>query len=350
MSVVGGWQREVDLQGRNSFRLPARAECYLELADPAELDAVRRAFPSGPTLVLGEGSNLLLGGDVPGLTLAPRFAGRLRSREAEGTRIRLMAGERWHEAVCWTLEQGLGGLENLALIWGHCGAAPIQNIGAYGVELERYVDAVEVYDWSCGKIRRLGRGECGFGYRDSVFKHWSAAFVVVAIELWLPERWSPVLGYAGLDARLEALHPGLPPTPIRIAEAVMSLRREKLPDPATAPNAGSCFHNPIVSAVEAVRLQAAWPGLPTWMQPDGRVKLGAAWLIERAGCKGLRVGDAGVSEQHALVLVNHGGATGTQMIALMREVRRRVRACFGVALTPEPRLLPNPDSAVTLDP
>lgn len=343
------WQREVELQGRNSFRLPARAECYLELLDPAGLDVVRRAFPSGPMLVLGEGSNLLLGGDVPGLTLAPRFAGRQWRRELGGTRVRLMAGERWHEAVCWTLEQGLGGLENLALIWGHCGAAPIQNIGAYGVELERYIDAVEVYDWSVGRIRRLGPAECGFAYRDSVFKRWPGAFVVVAIELWLPEPWSPVLGYAGLEARLEALHPGRPPTPARVAEAVMSLRREKLPDPQTTPNAGSFFHNPIVSAVEAARLQAAWPGLPTWRQPDGRVKLGAAWLIERAGCKGLRIGDAGVSERHALVLVNHGGATGAQMLDLMREVQHRVQACFGVALSPEPRLLPQPDSVATLE-
>lgn len=333
-------QRDVELRARNSFRLPARAECLVELDDPARLDALRAQFPQGPALVLGEGSNLLLAGDVPGLTLAPRFLGRSLRRESGQIRVRLMAGERWHAAVLWTLQQGVGGLENLALIWGHCGAAPIQNIGAYGVELERYVAVVEVYDWHSGRVLRLRREDCAFGYRDSCFKHWAGPCVVLAIELCLPEPWTPVLGYAGLESRLTALFPGQPPTPSRIAAAVMSLRQEKLPDPQAMPNAGSFFHNPIVDAESAQRLLTQWPSLPHWPQVDGRVKLGAAWLIEQAGCKGLRVGDAAVSTQHALVLVNLGAACGSEVLAVMQEVQRQVAARFGVSLSPEPRLLP----------
>ncbi|MCU0755694.1 MAG: UDP-N-acetylmuramate dehydrogenase [Xanthomonadales bacterium] len=341
-------EREVELRARNTFRLPARAECFVELDDPAGLESLRQQFPQGPTLVLGEGSNLLLTGDVPGLTLAPRFSGRELLVEADRFRVRLMAGERWHAAVMWTLEQGVGGLENLALIWGHCGAAPIQNIGAYGVELERFIDTVEVYDWQRGRVLRLRHADCAFGYRDSCFKRWPGAFVVLAIELCLPRRWTPVLGYAGLDARLITLFAGQPPTPARIAEAVMSLRREKLPDPHAMPNAGSFFHNPIVDAGLALALLREWPGLPNWPQSDGRVKLGAAWLIEQAACKGLSVGDAAVSSQHALVLVNRGRAVGAEVLGLMQEVQARVAARFGVQLSPEPCLLPCRSAAATL--
>lgn len=341
-------RRGVDLQHRHTFRLPARAECFVELDDPAELPALREQFPEGPTLVLGEGSNLLLTDDVPGLTLAPRFRGRTLKAEPGGTRIRLMAGERWHEAVLWTLAQGLGGLENLALIWGHCGAAPIQNIGAYGIELECFVETVEVYDWQSGRLRRLRREECEFGYRDSCFKRWPGAFVIVAIELLLPTAWMPVLGYAGLQARLERLFPGQAPTPSKIAEAVMSLRREKLPDPEAMPNAGSFFQNPIVPASQALGLLQEFPQLPHWPHSGDLVKLGAAWLIEQAGCKGLRRGDAGVSAQHALVLVNHGSASGAEVWSLVREVQARVHARFGVELSPEPLLLPETGAAATL--
>lgn len=341
-------QHDVELTSRNTFRLPAHAECFVELEDPAGLPALRERFPQGPTLVLGEGSNLLLTGDLRGLILAPRFRGRGLQPDAAGTRLRLMAGERWHEAVMWSLDQGLGGLENLALIWGHCGAAPIQNIGAYGVELERCIETVEVYDWTSGRVLRLGRDQCDFGYRDSCFKRWPGAFVVLAIELWLPARWSPVLGYAGLQARLDQLSPGQPATPARVAEAVMSLRREKLPDPLVVPNVGSCFHNPVIGAAQAEALLSSHPRLPHWPQADGRIKLAAAWLIEQAGCKGLRIGDAGVSETHALVLVNHGAAQGGELLALVQTVQARVAAAFGLHLTPEPRLLPERASPATL--
>lgn len=333
-------RQQVELRERNTFRLPARAEHYIELDDPEALSAVRLRFPNGPTLVLGEGSNLVLTGDLPGLTLRPSFRGRWLRRERGLIHLRLMAGERWHDAVQWTVDQGVGGLENLALIWGDCGAAPIQNIGAYGLELADVIRTVEVYDWTSDRVRRLDRRECGFGYRDSVFKHWDGALVVQAIELQLPEAWVPRLGYAGVAAMLESRHPGVPPTPQRVADAIMALRLQKLPDPARWPNAGSFFHNPIVPAALAQRLRTQHPRLPAWPQADGTAKLSAGWLIEQAGCKGLRVGDAGVSEQHALVLINHGRASGADVLRLMQQVQDQVATHFGVALVPEPRVLP----------
>jgi UDP-N-acetylmuramate dehydrogenase len=341
-------QRDVELIARNTFRLPARAELFAEPADLADLDPLRRQFPNGPTLVLGEGSNLVLTADVPGLTLAPAFRGRWLRRERDAVELRLMAGERWHEAVMWSIAEGLGGLENLALIWGHCGAAPIQNIGAYGVELQDFVSAVEVCDWRSGRQRRLSKADCEFAYRDSIFKRWDGPFVVQAIELRLPAHWTPRLGYAGIEAMLETLAPGAPLTPARVAAAVIALRQQKLPDPAVLPNVGSFFHNPQVDAGLAAALRADCPSLPMWPQPDGRVKLSAGWLIEQAGCKGLRVGDACVSAQHALVLVNHGAASGAQVLALMGQVQSEVAGRFGVQLSPEPRVLPLPRPATTL--
>lgn len=340
---VAGLRHGVELDDLNTFRLPAKAEHYVDLDDPAALDALRAAFPEGPTLVLGEGSNLVLAGDVPGLTLRPRYHGRWLRRERGQIGLRLMAGERWHDAVLWSIDQGVGGLENLALIWGCCGAAPIQNIGAYGVEIGEFVHAVEVYDWRTGRIRRLSRADCEFAYRDSVFKRWDGPLVVIAIELLLPAHWQPRLEYAGVAGLLEARDPGLPPTPMRVAAAVMALRREKLPDPAELPNVGSFFHNPVVPAEVADVLRREFPQLPLWAQPDGRMKLSAGWLIEQAGCKGLREGDAGVSVRHALVLVNHGKATGAQVLGLMRRVQSAVAGRFGVALSVEPRVLPSTD-------
>jgi UDP-N-acetylmuramate dehydrogenase len=341
-------RHDIELLAQNTFRLPARAEQFVELTDPADLETLRRQFPEGPTLVLGEGSNLVLAADVPGLTLAPRLRGRWLRREADAVVLRLMAGERWHDTVLWSIAEGVGGLENLALIWGHCGAAPIQNIGAYGVELQEVIDVVEVCDWRSGRLHRLPAQDCEFAYRDSRFKRWDGPFLVLAIELRLPLRWSPRLGYAGIGAMLETLYPGAAPTPARVAEAVIALRRQKLPDPALLPNVGSFFHNPLVSSGQAAELRLRYPELPAWPQPDGRVKLSAGWLIEQAGCKGWRHGDAGVSERHALVLVNHGVASGADVLALMRRVQSEVSVRFGVQLQPEPRVLPLPASATTL--
>jgi UDP-N-acetylmuramate dehydrogenase len=330
---------------RNTFGVPASASALIETDDPADLpglfeDELRGASP----LILGGGSNLLI---VEGPRVALRLDNRaMRVLEDDGERglIRADAGADWHALVLWTLEQGYAGLENLALIPGSVGAAPIQNIGAYGVEVGERIHAVEAFERDSGAFRRFDAAECAFAYRDSLFKRDPDRWLIVAVEFALPraERVPAEalrLDYAGIRDELKAI--GAPKTgPREIAEAVIRLRRRKLPDPDVIGNAGSFFKNPIVAADRAEALQVLHPGLPVFRGDSaGTKKLSAAWLIETAGWKGHRDGDAGVSDKHALVLVNHGGATGAELLALARRIVGDVQKKFGVALEPEPRIV-----------
>jgi UDP-N-acetylmuramate dehydrogenase len=239
--------------------------------------------------------------------------------------------------VHWSLGHGFAGLENLVLIPGSVGAAPIQNIGAYGVEVREFVETVEAFDRRAGKLMRLGNADCAFAYRDSVFKREPGRYVVTAAEFLLPRRRELRLDYAGIGEELAAM--GLDsPSHAAVADAVMRLRTRKLPNPALIGNAGSFFKNPVVEAALAAELVRANPALPSWPAAEYR-KLSAAWLIESCDFKGLREGDAGVSTQHALVLVNHGNATGAQIWALAQRIQASVKQRFGVMLEPEPLVL-----------
>jgi UDP-N-acetylmuramate dehydrogenase len=241
--------------------------------------------------------------------------------------------------VDWTLDQGLQGLENLALIPGQAGAAPIQNIGAYGVEVGRFIAAVHAYDRVTGGFTRLDHAQCAFGYRDSIFKREPERWIVTALELRLPRGGKTNLGYAGLREELGVMGE-LEATPRNVAAAVRRIRRRKLPDPAVTGNAGSFFKNPVVARTVAAALQERFAGLPVFPAAGGdERKLSAAWLIEQAGWRGYRDGDAGISAQHALVLVNLGHATGAQLLAVARRVMASVREKFGVTLEPEPRIV-----------
>ena len=286
-------------------------------------------------LVLGEGSNVLLTRDVPGLVV------RIRHDAVEPLRdghVRVGAGANWHQFVRWSLDQGYTGLENLALVPGTVGAAPIQNIGAYGTELAEFVHAIRAYDRTRRAWTVLAPADCAFGYRDSVFKRNPDRFVVAAVEFVLPRERSLRTDYSGVREELDAM--GIAqPTATDVADAVERLRRRKLPDPAVLGNAGSFFKNPIVSDVRAQSLLSHYDAMPHWATGDGRVKLSAAWLIERVGLKGVRDGDAGISMGHALVLVNHGRATGDALWALAQRVQRAVQKEFGVLLEPEPRVV-----------
>ncbi|MFC3715925.1 UDP-N-acetylmuramate dehydrogenase [Luteimonas soli] len=349
--------RDVDLTTRNTFGVPARAPVLVEVDDAA---ALPRLFADGivdaadpALLVLGGGSNLLFAGDAPGPVLA------LTAQNVETgdggddiVLVRASAGVPWHGFVMHTLSLGLCGLENLALIPGTVGAAPIQNIGAYGVEVRERVHAVEVFERATGKVRRLAPEECGFAYRDSAFKCDPRRWIVTAVEFALSRRPAPMLDYAGLRDELAAMDVATP-TAAQVAGAVIRIRRRKLPDPAVLGNAGSFFKNPIVPASQAETLGAANPRLPvfpvaalpadaaTHGEADGDAtrKLSAAWLIDACGWKGHRDGDAGVSPDHALVLVNHGAATGSQLLALARRITASVHERFGVTLEPEPRII-----------
>lgn len=330
------------LTGRNTFRFPVRAKLLAEVRRASALPELF-AFPmlrEGPVLVLGEGSNLLLVDDVPGVVVSlAMHAITIVSEDESGVLVRGEAGVPWNDFVQFTLGHGLGGLENLSLIPGTVGASPIQNIGAYGVEVAEYIETVEAFDREQLRLERLDRGQCAFGYRDSLFKRQAGRWVVTAVEFRLPRKAPLRLDYAGIREELAAM--GVEhPRPSQVAEAVIRLRTRKLPNPALVGNAGSFFKNPIVEQETARELLARHPGLPVFTSGEsGQAKLSAAWLIEACGWKGHREGDAGVSEQHALVLVNHGSASGREVLELARRVAASVLERFGVRLEPEPRVI-----------
>jgi len=332
-------RQDVALDSLNTLRLPARAAWFAAVDDVDGLRAVLDdpRVAGLPRLVIGGGSNLVLTGDFPGLVLHVAFHGRSRVQEdAEAFFVRAGGGENWHDFVRWTLEMGWPGLENLSLIPGTVGAAPVQNIGAYGIEMAEHFYSLRAYDLETGKTVGFDKRDCAFGYRDSFFKQAGAGrYLIAAVTFRLPKAWKANTGYADVARELETR--GIKqPNALQVSDAVIAIRRRKLPDPAEIGNAGSFFKNPVVDAAEHARLIALHPGLPSYPQADGQVKLAAGWLIEQAGWKGRRLGPVGCYDKQALVLVNHGGATGADVIATSAAVRADVRARFGVELEPEP--------------
>jgi len=327
------------LDSFNTFGLAARARHYLRVTDASQLAALRADpdLSSLPRLVLGGGSNMVLTRDVDGLVLHMVGQGRAVLGEEQGRiLVRAQAGENWHGFVQYTLEQGLGGLENLSLIPGTVGAAPIQNVGAYGVETKDVFHSLRAFDMASGELRTLDAAACRFGYRDSLFKHPAGRdLIVLDVTFALPVAWQPNLRYAELaNAAREA---GLEhPTPQQIGQLVESIRRRKLPDPKQIGNAGSFFKNPVVSGAACARLLEHFPDLVHHAQPDGTEKLAAGWLIDQCGWKGRSLGAAGVYPKQALVLVNLGGATGLDVVRLAEAIQSDVAARYGVALEPEP--------------
>ena len=327
------------LRGLNSFGVDARARLFCRVRGANELAALagEPKLAGLPRLVLGGGSNLLLTGDFDGLVIKVEVPGLHELGEAgDAWRIEVGAGENWHATVERLLAMDRPGLENLALIPGNCGAAPIQNIGAYGMELAERFDSLLAWDCETQQAVRMSSADCDFGYRDSVFKRGLAGRrVVLGITLALPRQWQPIAGYADVAHELKAR--GIAQPGARdIFDAVVAIRRRKLPDPATTGNAGSFFKNPIVTREAHRALIAHHPSLVGYPLPGGRVKLAAAWLIDAAGLKGVTRGRAGVYEKQALVLVNRGGATGAEILALAREVQDKVAEKFGLWLEPEP--------------
>lgn len=330
---------DFSLASLNTFRIPARARHYLRVDAAADLEALRRdpALAGLPRLVLGGGSNMLFTRDFDGLVLHMTGLGKEVLGERDGRiLVRAQAGENWHAIVQWTLAQGLGGLENLSLIPGTVGAAPIQNVGAYGTETRDVFHSLSAYDMDSGELRTLDAAACRFAYRDSIFKHPEGrGLVVLDVTFALPADWRPNLRYAELARAVEEA--GLAaPTPQEIGRTVEAIRRRKLPDPAEIGNAGSFFKNPIVSREHCARLLAQYPELVHHAQPDGSEKLAAGWLIDRCGWKGRALGAAGVYPKQALVLVNLGGARGEDVVRLARAIQADVAAKYGVELEPEP--------------
>jgi UDP-N-acetylmuramate dehydrogenase len=342
MSTAYTILEHANLAWRNTLRIAATARWFVTLNELAALPTVL-ALPElagVPWLVLGEGSNVLFTADHPGVVLTIAASGvQISPRRDGNAAVVAEAGADWDGLVDQTLRSGWSGLENLALIPGRVGAAPIQNIGAYGVELDEFVESVTAWDRITGDVHILARAECGFGYRDSRFKRETDRWIVMHVELRLPKVRELKLDYAGVREELAAMGAATP-DPIAVAAAVRRIRRRKLPDPANIGNVGSFFKNPVVPARTADALEADNPGLPVYATgTPGRSKLSAAWLIEACGWRGRRIGDAGVADRHALVLVNHGTATGTELLELARRIAASVAERFGVQLEPEPRIV-----------
>jgi UDP-N-acetylmuramate dehydrogenase len=336
---MGGYTliENAPLVTRNTLRVAARARLLAEVRDAAKLPELLDfpAVRNGPLLVLGEGSNLLLTKDFDGTVIAMATRGVQVEQDGEVARIAVAAGERWDDFVRWTLGQGFAGLENLILIPGTVGAAPIQNIGAYGTEVAEFIESVEAWDLDERRVVSLDNASCAFAYRNSLFKREPGRYIVTAVRFALPRAHALRLDYAGIREELARMGVDKP-APFHVAEAVVHLRTRKLPDPAVIGNAGSFFKNPVVEAALGESLKHEHPELVAWPGSDGRWKLSAAWLIEAAGFKGCRDGDAGISNRHALVLVNHGHASGAELWALAQQVIAGVEARFGVRLEPEP--------------
>ncbi len=334
----------LDLQPLNTLRLPCRPQAYWRLKDMEDLQRLARCALGGqaspdwprPWHVLGGGSNLLLPAELPGTVLHMALTGRevLASDDSQRVRLRVAGGESWHELVAWTVEQGWRGLENLALIPGTVGAAPVQNIGAYGLEVGERIESVEVLDLTTGEFAIWSNADCRFAYRDSRFRQAPGRWLIVAVVFVLPQAEPLRLAYPDLQR-----HEGLTAeqaTARGVFEAVCAIRRAKLPDPAQIGNVGSFFKNPMVDAAQADDLRARFAGLVSYPQPDGRVKLAAGWLIDQCGWKGRWVGPVGVHERQALVLVHHGGGTLDDVLAVASQIQADVLARYGVSLEIEP--------------
>lgn len=328
------------LLGLNSFRIAATARRFVGFCGGDDLKAFFADLPAGePWYVLGGGNNVLPTGDYDGTILHPLCRDiAVERREGDTVSVRVGAGVEWDDFVAWAVQRGLGGVENLSAIPGYAGAAPVQNIGAYGAEAKDTVECVECYLPDERRIVSLSAEACRFGYRDSVFKReLRGRAVILSVVFRLSSRPRFALRYGDVASRVRELGGE---SLENIRRAVTDIRQEKLPDPAVLGNAGSFFKNPVVSRAEAERLAARYEGMPVYPVPDPeRRKLAAGWLIDRAGMKGYRKGRAGVHDRQALVLVNFGGATGEEIMELAREVQLRVRDAFGVAIEPEVNIL-----------
>ncbi|WP_406703491.1 UDP-N-acetylmuramate dehydrogenase [Sodalis sp.] len=325
------------LKSLNSFAIDAFARRVIIAHTKTELFTIYRqaAKDVTPMLMLGGGSNVLFLENYVGTVLLNRIVGVAIEERHDAWHLHVGAGEVWHDLVRTCLEQRMPGLENLALIPGCVGSAPIQNIGAYGVELRQFCDYVDVLQLATGTLRRLSTAECQFGYRDSIFKHaLREGHAIVAVGLRLAKAWQPVLTYGDL-ARLDPKQA----TPRQIYDAICAMRHEKLSDPAVQGNAGSFFKNPVIDAIRAERVLSRYPDAPYYPQPEGGVKLAAGWLIDCCGLKGYRFGGAAVHDKQALVLVNADNATGKDIAALARYVRQQVAERFAVWLEPEVRFI-----------
>lgn len=326
------------LKRQHTFGLDAHCNAFIEMNTLDDLQRWVSASRNEPYLILGEGSNCIFVDDFDGTVVAIRMLGKTKQATEQGELVSVGAGENWHEFVVWCLENNLYGLENLALIPGTVGAAPIQNIGAYGVEVEAFIHSVDVLNLKTNKMTTLTKHECKFAYRDSIFKQeLFGSSIVVGVRFVFPKKWQAVVTYGDLQTLIS-------PTPHAIFDSVVAMRKQKLPDPSTIGNSGSFFKNPVVSEACYQRIAQHHEKVPYFEVHDQKakiqkIKIPAAWLIEKAGFKGQLYGGVQVHPHHALVLTNANDAKGEEVLAFARHIVKTVYERFNVKLENEVRLI-----------
>jgi UDP-N-acetylmuramate dehydrogenase len=325
------------LKSSNSFNIKAScSHIYFPstVAELQQLPELTAGNTSDKFYILGEGSNTLFVEAQAPIIIQPKFIGIEIDEHDEHFIVTAGAAENWHDFVCFCLEKGIYGLENLALIPGSIGAAPVQNIGAYGIDFSDYCQEVQWYEFASKTIHSLTKKACDFAYRDSIFKQeFYNKGLITHVTFNFPKAWQANLSYGGLDMLAKDS------TAKQVMTQVIKLRSSKLPDPKQLPNAGSFFKNPVVNKEAFAQLQQQYPKIPHYPQPNGQIKLAAGWLIDQAGLKGFRHEDVGVHQQQALVLVNYGSDLGADIISLAKYVQRKVAEKFSVSLTPEVRMI-----------
>ena len=333
------YYENIDISERNSFHVRQTAKHLVEFDQAEELPEIFAKYKPESWYVLSGGNNILFTQDIDALLITPCDCSITIVGESDtAVRVKVGAGVEWDDLVAWSVERELWGIENLSLIPGKAGAAPVQNIGAYGVEAKDVIRNVEMYFVEGGNFITLAAEHCGFGYRESVFKHsLKGRVIITAIEVELSKVTNPRLGYGDVIREVEARGGA---TLANIRDAICSIRRSKLPDTAVLGNAGSFFKNPIVESEVAERLLAEYPEMPHYpAAEEGKIKLAAGWLIDKSGLKGYQEGNVGVHERQALVLVNLGGATGGEVIAFAHKVMAKVKERFGIEISPEVNVL-----------
>jgi UDP-N-acetylmuramate dehydrogenase len=333
--------QDTSLKPYNTFGIDVKARKLVEVSTVGELKEVLQRSYASELFILGGGSNMLLTKDVEKTVVHINLKGREILEESDDEIVlQAMAGENWHQFVLFCIENGYGGIENLSLIPGNVGTAPIQNIGAYGVEIKDIFESCTALDVQTLELKTFSREECRFGYRDSIFKNEaSGKYIIVSVSFRLSKRDHKLdTSYGSIDTFLEdkgVKNPGIKD----ISDAVISIRQSKLPDPNVLGNSGSFFKNPVVERSVLSELQKQFPEMPFYVLNEKQVKIPAGWLIDRAGFKGYREGDAGVHEKQALVLVNYGKATGQEILALSTKIQERIFEMFNIRITPEVNII-----------
>lgn len=331
----------ISLKPYNTFGIDVNARKFVQVSSVEELKEVLKNLYASELFILGGGSNMLLTKDIEKTVVHIDLKGvEVFEESPNEVVVTAMAGENWHEFVLFCIQRGFGGLENLSLIPGNVGTAPIQNIGAYGVEIKDSFESCTALDLQTLEIKQFNREDCKFGYRDSIFKNEAKGkYIITSVSIRLNKKDHKLnTSYGSIGEYLE--EKGVKkPTISDVSEAVTTIRKSKLPDPKELGNSGSFFKNPVVSKKKLEDLQEQFPEMPFYTVDDEHVKIPAGWLIDRAGFKGYRQGDAGVHKRQALVLVNYGNATGQDILSLSRKIQKKIKDMFGIEITPEVNII-----------